>query len=81
MRALIINSLDLLVWLLAGLIAIGGVVFGVMAVGQGQIAGIGIIIGGLLYAIIFAGMFFIVIGIHDNTKRTAAAVEKLAAGK
>jgi hypothetical protein len=81
MRALIIGSLDILVWLLAGLIAIGGIVVGFMAIGQGQMQGIGIIIGGLLYAIVFAGMFFIVIGIHDNTKRTAAAVEKLAAGK
>ncbi len=81
MRALIIGSLDILVWLLAGLIAIGGIVFGFMAIGQGQMEGIGIIIGGLLSAIVFAGMFFIVIGIHDNTKRTAAAVEKLAAGK
>lgn len=39
-----------------------------------------IVVGGIPYVIIFAGMFFIIIGIHENTKRTAAAVEKLAAG-
>ncbi|WP_225028864.1 hypothetical protein [Xinfangfangia pollutisoli] len=79
MRTFIINSLDVLVWCLAALIAIGGIAVGFMAMGQGRIEGLGIVIGGILYAIVFAGMFFIVIGIHDNTKRTAEAVERLAA--
>lgn len=80
MRQLIISSLDMLIWLFAGLIALGGVIVGFMAMGQGMVLqGLGIVIGGLLYAIIFAGMFFLIIGIHNNTKRTADAVEKLAA--
>jgi hypothetical protein len=27
--------------------------------------------------VVFMGMFFLIIGIHNNTKRTADAVEKL----
>ncbi|MBK6466664.1 MAG: hypothetical protein IPL38_08410 [Rhodobacter sp.] len=78
MRALIIKSLDLLVWLLAILIALAGLVIGFMALGQGQVLpGLGMIVGGVLYAVVFAGMFFILIGIHDNTKRTADAVERM----
>lgn len=48
MRELIIKSLDMIVWIVAGLIALGGVIVGVMALGQGEVAGLGIIIGGLL---------------------------------
>jgi len=79
MRELIIKSLDVIVWIVAGLIALGGVIVGVMALGQGEVAGLGIIIGGLLYAVVFAGMFFLMIGVYTNTKRTAEAIEKLAA--
>ncbi|MBE0554573.1 MAG: hypothetical protein IH625_12860 [Rhodobacteraceae bacterium] len=79
MRELIIKSLDMIVWIVAGLIALGGVIVGVMALGQGEVAGLGIIIGGLLYAVVFAGMFFLMIGVYTNTKRTAEAIEKLAA--
>lgn len=79
MRQMIISSLDMLIWLLGGLIALGSVVVGIMALAQGQIGGIGIVIGGLLYAVVFMGMFFLIIGIHNNTQRTAEAIEKLAA--
>lgn len=79
MRELIIKSLDMIVWIVAGLIALAGVIAGVMALGQGEVAGLGIIIGGLLYAVVFAGMFFLMIGVYTNTKRTAEAIEKLAA--
>lgn len=78
MRQTIINSLDILIWVLGGLIAIGSVVAGVVTLGQGQVAGLAIIIGGLVYAVLIMGMFFLIIGIHNNTKRTAEAVEKLA---
>lgn len=79
MRELIIKSLDMIVWIVAGLIALAGVIAGVMALGQGEVAGLVIIIGGLLYAVVFAGMFFLMIGVYTNTKRTAEAIEKLAA--
>ncbi len=78
MRQTIISSLDIIIWILGGLIAVASVVMGIMALAQGQLQGLGIIVGGLLYAVVFMGMFFLVIGIHDNTKRTADAVEKLA---
>ncbi|MGA0542059.1 hypothetical protein [Neotabrizicola sp. VNH66] len=78
MRHAIIRSFDVLVWLMAALLAIGGLVAGGMAMGQGQgLAGLMIIVGGILYAIIFAGMLFLVVGIYENTKRTAEAVERM----
>ena len=46
---------------------------------NGQAQGIALIILGPLYAIIFAGWIFLSIGTYHNTKRTAEAIEKLAA--
>jgi hypothetical protein len=77
MRQTIINSLDILIWVLGALIALAGVVAGIAALAQGQVMGLAILVGGLLYAVVFMGMFFLIIGIHNNTKRTAEAVEKL----
>ncbi len=78
MRQAIINSLDVLIWLMGALVAIGGIVAGIFALSQGEVMGLAIMVGALLYAVIFMGMFFLIIGIHNNTKRTAEAVEKLA---
>jgi len=78
MRQAIINSLDVLIWIMGVLMATAGVVVGIVALSQGEVAGLAIIVGALLYAIIFMGMFFLIIGMHNNTKRTAEAVEKLA---
>jgi hypothetical protein len=77
MRQAIINSLDILIWVLGALIALAGVVAGIAALAQGQVMGLAILIGGLLYAVVFMGMFFLIIGIHNSSKRTADAVEKL----
>jgi hypothetical protein len=77
MRQAIINSLDILIWVLGALIALAGVIAGIVALAQGQVMGLAILVGGLLYAVVFMGMFFLIIGIHNNTKRTAEAVEKL----
>jgi len=77
MRHAIIRSFDVLVWLMAILMALGGLVMGGMALGQGQaVAGLGIMVGGILYAIIFAGLLFMVVGIYENTKRTADILER-----
>ena len=76
MRQAIINSLDILIWVLGALIALGGVIGGIAALAQGQIMGLAFIVGGLLYAVGFMGMFFLIIGIHNNTKRTADAIER-----
>jgi hypothetical protein len=77
-RQTIINSLEMMIWAIGGLIAIVSVIGGIMAISAGQMQGLLMIIGGPLYAILFMGMFFIVLGIHTNTKRTAEAIEKLA---
>ena len=79
MRDMIIKSLDIIVWIVAFVIAAGGVIGGVLALANGQPQGLAFIIIGPLYAIIFAGMIFVAIGIYNNTKRTAEAIEKLAA--
>jgi hypothetical protein len=78
MRQTIINSLDVLIWVFGGLVAIGAVIGGLAALAQGEMVGIAIIIGGLVYAVMIMGVFFLIIGIHNNTARTADAVEKLA---
>jgi hypothetical protein len=82
MRELLINSLDKLIVLLVALIVLIAVVGGFVAMAQqGFLAGLAIIIGGGIYAIIFGGMMFLVIGIHANTKRTAELLETMAAKK
>lgn len=76
MRHAIIRSFDVLVWLMAIFVAIGGLVAGGMAIGQGQAAaGFAIMVAGILYAIIFAGFLFMIVGIYQNTKRTAELLE------
>ena len=77
MRQTIINSLDMLIWVMGAVIAIGGVIGGIAALAQGEIVGLAFIVGGLLYAVVFMGMFFLIIGIHNNTRRTSEAVEKM----
>lgn len=78
MREMIIRSLDMIVWVVAALMAIVGIIAGLAALAQGEIAGLAIMIGGLLYAVVFAGTFFLLIGVYNNTGRTADAVEKMA---
>ncbi|MGL4236674.1 hypothetical protein [Tabrizicola sp.] len=79
MRQFVIKSFETIVWIVGGLIALVGVIMGFAALIQGQFQGLLLIIGGPLYAILLMGMVFIAIAIADNTKRTAEAIEKLAA--
>ncbi|MGL5008243.1 MAG: hypothetical protein ACRC6I_00045 [Paracoccaceae bacterium] len=78
MRDFVIKSLDVLIWVVGGLIAVGGIILGLMAIGQGQMQGILFIIIAPIYAIIFCGMFLLAVGVYHNTRRTAEALEKLA---
>ena len=78
MRETIIKIFEILIWIIGALYAIGGVIGGLFVLAQGEIAGLGIIIGGLLGAVVIMALFFIQIGIYNNTRRTADAVEKLA---
>jgi len=78
MRETIIKIFEILIWIIGALYAIGGVIGGIFVLAQGEVAGLGIIIGGLLGAVVIMALFFIQIGIYNNTRRTADAVEKLA---
>jgi len=79
MKDMIIKSLEVIVWIVAGFYALAGVLGGLFALVQGELVGLALIIGGPIVAVLIAGGMFIGIGIHDNTRRTAAAMEKLAA--
>ncbi len=46
--------------------------------GQGLLAGLAIWLGGAIYLILMGGLIYLGLGIHDNTRRTAQAVEELA---
>jgi hypothetical protein len=78
MRDNIINSLNYLVWALAIVIVLAGLGTGIATIAQGSpLAGLGIMVGGVIYAVIVCGMIFVVLDIRDNTRRTAEAVEAL----
>ena len=80
MRDKIIKSLDIIIWVIATIMVLAGLIVGLFMLAQGQVMGIGLIFGGVFYAILFAGSFFLLIGVYNNTKRTAEAVEKMAGG-
>ena len=90
MRDFFINSLEILVGVIvvlmgiavlgaAGMVAFGG---GGMGPGgaqmHGPLAGLLILVAGALYVIFLGGFMYMGIGIYQKTKRTAAAVEKMA---
>lgn len=78
MRDKVINSLNILVWVLAGLIVLGSLGAGMVAMAQGMaLYGLAVMVGGIIYAIILCGMIFLFLDIRDNTRRTAEAVEAL----
>jgi hypothetical protein len=88
MRDFFINSFEILVGVIIVLLALGVVIFaGFVAFGgghmgsdapNGPLAALLILIVGGLYVIFVGGLMYLGLGIHQNTKRTAAAVEKLA---
>ena len=80
MRDFVIRSFDLLIWVLTGLMVLSATVFGFgLMMNISFFMGLAAIIGGILSAIIFAGSLFLLVGIYDNSKRSAAAMERLAA--
>lgn len=93
MRDFFINSFEILVGVIvvllslcviifAGIAAFGGGAPGMMGSGMGMasgpLAGLAILVGGAIYVIFVGGLMYMGLGIYQNTKRTAAAVEKLA---
>lgn len=90
MRDFFINSLEILVSVFVVLLALGVLVAaaaaafgggGVMGPGgmHGPLGGLVILIGGALYVVFVGGFMYMGIGIYQNTKRSADALEKLAA--
>ncbi|WP_372840894.1 hypothetical protein [Phaeovulum sp.] len=88
MRDFFINTFEILVGVIVVLLCIGIVAFaGITAFGgnemmgpgapSGPLMGLGILIGGAIYVIFIAGLMYMGLGIYQNTKRTAEAVEKL----
>ena len=89
MRDFFIRGFELLVGVLvvlmlvgvlfgAGAAAFGGLQINGMPMGGGPVAGIAILIGGFLYVTLVAGMLYLGLGIYQNTRRTAEAVDRLA---
>lgn len=88
MRDFFINSLEMLVGVMVVLMglavigAAGAAAFGGGGMGpagmSGPLGGAAILVGGLLYVIFVGGFLYMGIGIYQNTKRSAAALEKMA---
>ena len=95
MRDFFINSFEILVGVIVVLLSLGVIIFAGlaafgsgtpgmgpgMAMANGPLAGLAILVGGAIYVIFIGGLMYLGLGIYQNTKRTAAAVEKLAAGR
>ncbi|PKP69137.1 MAG: hypothetical protein CVT82_12025 [Alphaproteobacteria bacterium HGW-Alphaproteobacteria-4] len=90
MRDFFINTFEILVGVIVVLLCLGVVVFaGIAAFGggnmmgpgapSGPLMGLAILVGGAIYVIFIAGLMYLGLGIYQNTKRTAEAVERLSA--
>ncbi|MBO9454809.1 hypothetical protein J7376_03135 [Paracoccus sp. R12_1] len=44
----------------------------------GILQGLAVLIGGTIYMILLGGMIYLGLGIYNNTRRTAEAIERLA---
>ena len=91
MRDFFINGFEILVGIivvlmiiavlgLAGVTAFGGsgTVIQGMPLQGGILAGVAILVGGLLYVVFLAGLMYLGLGIYQNTKKSAAALERMA---
>ena len=85
MRDFFINLLEKLINVLVIVLLIGvlvGTVATLMVPSQSGIpsalVAVGVLIGGLLYVTLMAGFMYLGLGIYQNTRRTAAAMEDLA---
>jgi len=79
MREFFIQSLGQIVGLLIILMGVAVIVGGFGAIFQGNfLGGLGILVGGSVYVVVMGGFLYLALGVYDNTKRTAEAVEKMA---
>lgn len=80
MRNFFIRSFELIATVI---VAVGSLAIIVIAIDMamtpegGILGAIAVLIGGFSYLCFLVGGIFLAIGIHDNTKRTALAVEEL----
>ncbi len=82
MRDFFINSLEKIVTVIVVLTAVAVFLAGLAAMFSpdgGFFAGIAVWLFGAVYVLVMGGILFLALGVHDNTRRTAAAVEALAA--
>ena len=85
MRDFFISSLEKLITVIIVLMSIAVVIaaLGTMFGGQpggGFLAGLAVLVFGAFYVLLMGGMMFLFLGIYDNTKRTAEAVERMSQG-
>jgi hypothetical protein len=94
MRDFFIRSFELLVGVIIVVMSIGVVIaavatmfgagmgagMGPMGQGGGIIAGLAILVGGTIYVIFIGGIMYLGLGIYQNTKRTAEALERARTG-
>ena len=90
MRDFFIRAFEVLVGIIVVLLCIGvAVAAGIAAFGgpgmmgqgapSGPLVGLGILIGGAIYVVFIRGLMYLGLGIYQNTRRTAEAVERLEA--
>lgn len=82
MRDFFINSLEKIVTVVIALMALGVLLggLGTMFSPQGGFfAGMAVWLFGAVYVLVMGGILYLALGVHDNTRRTAVAVEALAA--
>lgn len=88
MRDFFINALEMVIHVVVVIaaIAIVGSAIGILVTGTGGqmgmpsiLAALLVLIGGGLYLILMAGFLYLGLGIYQNTKRTTALLEQLAA--
>jgi hypothetical protein len=85
MRDFFVNSLEKLIGVIVVFLCIGVVGFAA-SVSFGSSSGVPtnpwiglvVLIGGAMYVILVGGFLYMGVGIYQNTKRTADAIEKLA---
>lgn len=84
MRDLFINLLEKLIHVIVAIAAVAIVVAAIAGAMNPPpevpaiALALGILVGGMLYLIIFAGFMYLGLGIYQNTRRTAEAVERMA---
>jgi ABC-type Na+ efflux pump permease subunit len=90
MRDFFINGFEILlgviivcaiigVIVMAGLVAFGnGTVIQGMPMQASPLVGLAFLVGGLLYVVFIGGLMYLGLGIYQNTKKTAAALERMA---